>query len=116
MRKKTEKLRVDQLEVPPADEPIGFAEALLRAMAKTPSTEDRAPRGDVVPVRRVNGQTEQVPLLDWHRQQLERHKAMFPNYLDWQAFQVARFKAIVERRISLYDEIQMFVLWSRLTH
>jgi hypothetical protein len=115
-KSRTATVRIDDIDVPLRDEPIGFIDALMRAMAGTPSAEDKAPRGDMVLVRRVNGQTEQVPLLDWHRQQLERHRAVHPNDLDWQAFEVARFKSIVEGRISLYDEIQMFVLRSRTTH
>ena len=113
-------VRVDAVDVPLRDEPVGFVEALIRACNGTPTSEDRAPRGDVVLVRRANGQTEQVPLLEWHQQEFERHKAINkaidPDNLDRQAFELARFKAIVESRISIYDEIEMFVLRPSETH
>lgn len=91
----------NDVDLPPTDEPIEYDKATLRAVKGIPSAEDLATRGDFVLVRRVGGRIEQVPLLDWHWHQLERHKAMRPDDSEWSSLQDARFKAIVEDRMSL---------------
>ena len=98
----------DSIDTLPTDDPLEFSAALIRALQGTPSAADGAPRGDTVTVRRVNGR-------GWTRcrwscgitQQRDRHLAM-PGDAAWDEKQHARYRAIVDERISLCEELRRF--------